>query len=493
MSVELCFEFERAHSERLAHAERLLRWVIQIYRRAMSGFDVAYDGPRRTMYAFARLRQERFGSVDHQRIGFWVARAGGRVRNVCEIPAPEWDALQHTLSRCDVRAIGVEPSAATKSVAAIATAAGLAGDRSCYADDRPTLAIDIGGPGWDAVRWNDADESLFIASPLAPPLGDPVPVLFRMKGMTRVAVEWARVVEVRTSADAEPGRPAGFALGLSTAPRELRRQLALSAPTVTYGTRAAPRFQCTRPLEASFQSGGRLQVGLVENLSFGGAFVRTSAPPPLGTELELTCRLPTGGQILCRGVVAFVDVRGMGVRFVLDPRSMTEIREAMTFLAARPRRALVVDDDALVRRLVADALVERGFEVITATDALEGLRALSEEILSLDLLVTDMRLPGRSGEELVTTIRETGGEADLVVGVMTGSPDGALTARLLRAGADLVLGKELGPEIIAMKLDTLLEERVTGQRARASRASQGPIAGASASGRRPESAEAVAP
>ena len=44
-----------------------------------------------------------------------------------------------------------------------------------------------------------------------------------------------------------------------------------------------------------------------------------------------------------------------------------------------------------------------------------------------------------------------------------------------------------------MKLDTLLEERVTGQRARASRASQGPIAGASASGRRPESAEAVAP
>jgi CheY-like chemotaxis protein len=477
MQVELSFVFERAHGGRLADAERLLRWVVQIYRRTLVGCDVAYDGPRRVLFAFVRLHATGFGPLDRQRIQFWVSRSGGAVRDVSEFVAEEWRRMQDALSRCDVRAIGVDPGAAARSITSIATGAGLNADRRCYADDRPTLSVDIDGPGWEAVHWDDSDETLFIASPLSPPLGDPVPVLFRVKGLGRVAVEWARVVAVRRAEESTAGHPAGFALGLATATREIRRQIARSAPKSSYGSRAAPRFQCRRPLAATFASveasedatsSGMAVAGLVENISFGGAFVRTAAPAAAGAQLELTLRLPNGARIRTRAVVAFVDVRGMGLRFVLDPRSMSELHEGLTQLAARPRRALVVDDDALVRQMISDALVERGFEVVTAGSFLEGLRTLSEEILGLDLVLTDLKMPGRSGAELVDVLRRTGGEPDLVVGVMTGTVDAALASELHRAGADLVLGKDLGPEIIALKLDALLEERLSGKPRRAS-------------------------
>jgi DNA-binding response OmpR family regulator len=112
--------------------------------------------------------------------------------------------------------------------------------------------------------------------------------------------------------------------------------------------------------------------------------------------------------------------------------------------------------------MLADALVERGFEVLTAVDAEEGLRLLVDEILTLDLLVTDQFLPGALGEEFVERIRREGGEGELLITVVTASPDGDLAERLRRAGADLLLGKDLGPEIIAMKADTLLRARVAG-------------------------------
>lgn len=471
MGIELSIVLERAHGERLAHAERLLRWLVQVHARTLTGADVAYDGPRRTFLAFIRLAEVRL--TDLARVRFWVARAGGRVRDVSEMTPAELEALQRKASHCDVRAIGVDASGAASAVTAIATAAGLDAERRCYADDRPTLSLEIGGPGWDAVRWSDAEEALFVASPISPPLGDAVPILFHTRGTRRAAVEWARVVSVRETGEASPGRPAGFALDLSTSPRDLRREIARSAPTAEYGTRAAPRYSFKRPLAATFHaldgagaegSDVAATEGWIENLSLGGAFVRTLSPAPTGARVALSFSLPTGAWLQASAAVAFVDVRGMGVSFVLDGKAMAELHDALTALAGQPRRALVIDDDGLIRQQIADALVERGFEVLTACNAEDGLRCLAEELLTLDLLVTDQHLPGRQGDELVANIRRVGGESELLIAVITGSPDGELAARLRAAGADLLLGKGLGPEIIAMKVDASLEARITGQR-----------------------------
>ncbi len=112
-------------------------------------------------------------------------------------------------------------------------------------------------------------------------------------------------------------------------------------------------------------------------------------------------------------------------------------------------RAIVVDDDALLRFMLSDALQARGFEVQTAEDATAGLRLLSESILTLDVLITDVLMPGQDGIEFVRTIRTLGGESELVLVAVTASADPSHRTRLIEAGADFVLDKSIGVAAIA--------------------------------------------
>lgn len=61
---------------------------------------------------------------------------------------------------------------------------------------------------------------------------------------------------------------------------------------------------------------------------------------------------------------------------------------------------LLVDDDADVRTMADRTLRERGFHVITATSAHEALVAAAESPGQIDILVTDVAMPGMSGAEL---------------------------------------------------------------------------------------------
>ena len=97
------------------------------------------------------------------------------------------------------------------------------------------------------------------------------------------------------------------------------------------------------------------------------------------------------------------------------------------------KRILVVEDDAAIRRGVADALTFAGYEVLAAATGHEGLsRALTATI---DLILLDLVLPGPSGFEIVKAVREVrptlpvimltarGEEADRVRGLQLGSDD----------------------------------------------------------------------
>jgi signal transduction histidine kinase/DNA-binding response OmpR family regulator len=82
----------------------------------------------------------------------------------------------------------------------------------------------------------------------------------------------------------------------------------------------------------------------------------------------------------------------------------------------RSRRILLVEDDALIRMATADMLTDLGHEVIEAGDGAQALAVL--EAQSVDLLITDIGLPGISGIELAKTARAR--EADLPVIFATG-------------------------------------------------------------------------
>ncbi len=70
----------------------------------------------------------------------------------------------------------------------------------------------------------------------------------------------------------------------------------------------------------------------------------------------------------------------------------------------QPPRVLVVEDEELVRDMIVHEMALAGFEVLQAANAEDAL-ALMSTIDRLDLLFTDIRLPGMDGWQLAQQIR----------------------------------------------------------------------------------------
>ncbi len=101
-------------------------------------------------------------------------------------------------------------------------------------------------------------------------------------------------------------------------------------------------------------------------------------------------------------------------------------------------RILVVDDEEIVRSLTVQVLERAGYEVVSVGGAEEALAVVAEE--KLDLVVSDVMMPGRTGVELLSELRAE--RPDLPVVLMTGgSPEPDRTARALEIGASAIVYK----------------------------------------------------
>lgn len=69
------------------------------------------------------------------------------------------------------------------------------------------------------------------------------------------------------------------------------------------------------------------------------------------------------------------------------------------------RTALLVDDDAPVRRYVTTVLRREGFDVLEACDGADALSLLHEIQGAVDVLVTDVEMPQMNGTDLVRAAR----------------------------------------------------------------------------------------
>ena len=67
-------------------------------------------------------------------------------------------------------------------------------------------------------------------------------------------------------------------------------------------------------------------------------------------------------------------------------------------------RVLIVEDEYLVRDMIVNEMEHAGFEVLHAASAEDAL-AMSSKLDRLDLLFTDIRLPGMNGWQLAEQIR----------------------------------------------------------------------------------------
>jgi two-component system response regulator PilR (NtrC family) len=89
-------------------------------------------------------------------------------------------------------------------------------------------------------------------------------------------------------------------------------------------------------------------------------------------------------------------------------------------------RILIVDDELSMREFLKILLEKEGYEVTAAPDAARALQIVKQE--TIDLVVTDIRMPGMSGLELLTELKNHSREMPVIMITAFASPDDAVLA-----------------------------------------------------------------
>ena len=116
-----------------------------------------------------------------------------------------------------------------------------------------------------------------------------------------------------------------------------------------------------------------------------------------------------------------------------------------------PYRLLIIDDNKEILTALTDFLSKKKYDVVSASDGLDGLKLIETEQQGFDLIITDLVMPNISGVGLISIIKKK--FPDLPVIAITGwgeHPEALAT----EAQANRVLEKPFD----LSELDTLIRE-----------------------------------
>jgi two-component system response regulator AtoC len=119
---------------------------------------------------------------------------------------------------------------------------------------------------------------------------------------------------------------------------------------------------------------------------------------------------------------------------------------------------LIIDDDETIRYFLPRDLDAEGYQVLTADSGGSGLRVLERE--SVDLVLLDIRLPDRTGIDVLQKIRAQW--PDQIVVMLTGEPDHESAVQAMRFGARdyLTKGKPIREELLVVLERELATQRL---------------------------------
>jgi PAS domain S-box-containing protein len=142
---------------------------------------------------------------------------------------------------------------------------------------------------------------------------------------------------------------------------------------------------------------------------------------------------------------------GRGTRFRITFVPATERAAPRRVIDTSAMSIVVVDDDSAVAELMKDLLEELGHTVTLLENQTDTLAFVADH--PVDLLITDLDLPGTSGWQLARSVRRIVPEA--LVGLMTGWPLGAKDEELKSRGVDFVLSKPFSMDALESALARL--------------------------------------
>jgi PAS domain S-box-containing protein len=187
----------------------------------------------------------------------------------------------------------------------------------------------------------------------------------------------------------------------------------------------------------------------------------TTKPIGQGTGLGLSMIYGFARQSEGHAKIDSTEGEGTTVKLFL-PRSQGEVVEAEeegeepgdAKRAEAGEVVLVVEDETAVRELVVDVLQELGYRAVEAGDGDAGLKLLRSDI-RIDLLVTDIGLPGLNGRELAEAARAL--RPDLKVLFMTGYAQNATPANGFMDPGMQMMTKPFAIDALATRIREMIE------------------------------------
>ena len=156
-------------------------------------------------------------------------------------------------------------------------------------------------------------------------------------------------------------------------------------------------------------------------------------------------------------------------------RLVKDVREPGSEVTSQGQRILVVEDEPDIAALIGYQLTRAGFRVETTMNGIEALRTVARDIP--DLIVLDRMLPGISGDEVLSRLKDDPETQGVPVLVLTAKKERQERIAGLELGADDYLTKPFSPRELVLRVQAIL--RRTQEPGRVSSGSQvlrvGPI------------------
>ncbi len=128
-----------------------------------------------------------------------------------------------------------------------------------------------------------------------------------------------------------------------------------------------------------------------------------------------------------------------------------------TIASAPPVRVLVIDDEPQIRKFLDISLRAQGYRAVLAASAEEGLAVLASQ--GADLVVLDLGLPDRDGQEVLRELRQW---SQVPVIVLTVRADEGQKVAALDGGANDYVTKPFGIQELMARIRVLLRSRAGG-------------------------------
>ena len=200
------------------------------------------------------------------------------------------------------------------------------------------------------------------------------------------------------------------------------------------------------------------------DISEGGLYISTIQPYENNTVIAVTIPLKEE-KVTVKAVICHCQPGvGMGVRFIdLNAHQRAKIEELINSLEEKhdqthieEKNILLVEDNKTSRQAIKNALLKQGFNVIEASDGIQALKLLAEQLP--DLLILDLHMMGMDGLKMLSLLKTDSKWKEIPVIVCSAHDTQEVKNKVIRGGAEGFISKKgLTPTKLARYAKAVLE------------------------------------